>query len=205
MRQATYEKVNDLAQRFRGYMKTPQLLKEGITNRQIGQLVDEGRIERVGVGTYWLGCGDAEHFISKPGDYKEIEASLVNPDVIICADSACFLQGLIDVEPEKLSIATKRSDRKKMEMNYPLSRHYCADVYFEQGAEQVQTDFGAYKVYEVDRSICDCIRFRETIETGIFAYIIDAYKENAKEQQYDRLLSYAKKMRISKQVRDTFE
>ena len=38
----------------------------------------------------------------KPADYKAVEVGLVNPKAVICADSACFYQGLIDIEPETL-------------------------------------------------------------------------------------------------------
>ena len=195
MRQATYEKISGLSRRYHGYMRTEQLLAEGITNRQIAVLRQEDILERITVGIYWVKCDD----IKKPEDYKMIEVSLGNENAIICADSACFLQGLIYVEPKVLSIATRRSDRKQMSMNFQIARHFYSDASFEQDYHKVQTKFGAYKVYDIDRSVCDCIRFRNDIDQDIFELVIESYRKSS-QRQTDRLLEYAEKMRVNKQA-----
>ena len=105
MRQIIYDKVKYIADKYKGYIDTEDLMKEGLTNRQIGLLTAEGKLEKVAHGHYWIISPE----FSKPEDYKAVEVARVNRKAVICADSACYYMGLIDKEPEILSIATRRS------------------------------------------------------------------------------------------------
>lgn len=124
MRQIIYDKVKYIADKYKGYIDTEDLMKEGLTNRQIGLLTAEGKLEKVAHGHYWIISPE----FSKPEDYKAVEVARVNRKAVICADSACYYMGLIDKEPEILSIATRRSDRHKMKMNFEVSRHYFSEA-----------------------------------------------------------------------------
>lgn len=52
---------------------------------------------------------------------------------------------------------------------------------------------------EFDRSVCDCIRFREDIDKDIFELVIENYRKYDKKNE-ERLMAYAKAMRIGRQV-----
>ena len=195
MRQIIYDKVKYISEKYRGYIDTEDLMKEGLTNRQIGLLTAEGKLEKVAHGHYWVNSTE----YSKPVDYKPVEVSRVNENAVICADSACYYMGLIDVEPPVLSIATRRSDRHKMKMNFKVNRHYFSEKAFDEDQKVFESEGGSYKVYDIDRSVCDCVRFREDIDEEIFELIVQNYKK-CETRQIDRLKAYAKAMRISRQV-----
>ena len=150
MRQIIYDKVKYIADKYKGYIDTEDLMKEGLTNRQIGLLTAEGKLEKVAHGHYWIISPE----FSKPEDYKAVEVARVNRKAVICADSACYYMGLIDKEPEILSIATRRSDRHKMKMNFEVSRHYFSEQAFEDEKHVFDTKYGSYNVYGIDRSVC---------------------------------------------------
>ena len=59
--------------------------------------------------------------------------------------------------------------------------------------------YGSYNVYGIDRSVCDCIRFREDIDKDIFELVIENYRKYDKKNE-ERLMAYAKAMRIGRQV-----
>lgn len=195
MRQIIYDKVKYISEKYKGYIDTEDLMKEGLTNRQIGLLTAEGKLEKVAHGHYWVNSTE----YSKPVDYKPVEVSRVNKNAVICADSACYYMGLIDVEPPVLSIATRRSDRHKMKMNFKVNRHYFSEKVFDEDQKVFESEGGSYKVYDIDRSVCDCVRFREDIDEEIFDLIVQNYKK-CETRQIDRLKAYAKAMRISRQV-----
>lgn len=196
MLERTYDRLKQIGIRYQGYVDTEQLKAEGLTNRQIGTFVEEGLLERISHGHYWLQCAE----YSKPEDYRAIEVCIANPDAVICADSACYYQGLIEQEPQVLSVATLRSDRRKMQMNFPVARHYYSELMFG-GFEKKSTKFGSYNIYDVERSVCDCFRFRNTLEDGMLELIVESY-QNRKDSQLERLLTYAKILRIEKMVRE---
>ena len=184
-----------LTEKYKGYIDTEDLMKEGLTNRQIGLLTAEEKLEKIAHGHYWVNS-DA---YGKPEDYKAVEVARVNENAVICADSAWYYMGLIDVEPQVLSIATKRSDRHKMKMNFEVSRHYFSEQAFEDEKHVFDTKYGSYNVYGIDRSVCDCIRFREDIDKDIFELVIENYRKYDKKNE-ERLMAYAKAMRIGRQV-----
>ena len=185
MRQIIYDKVKYIADKYKGYIDTEDLMKEGLTNRQIGLLTAEGKLEKVAHGHYWIISPE----FSKPEDYKAVEVARVNRKAVICADSACYYMGLIDKEPEILSIATRRSDRHKMKMNFEVSRHYFSEQAFEDEKHVFDTKYGSYNVYGIDRSVCDCIRFREDIDKDIFELVIENLQKNTIRKNEERLMA----------------
>ena len=66
MRENTYIKIGALYSRYRGYVGTQDLLSEGFSNRQISVLVEEGYLEKICHGHYWI----AGRQYRKPSDYK---------------------------------------------------------------------------------------------------------------------------------------
>lgn len=193
----TYRKCYQLSQKYDGYINTSELLKEGLTNRQISGFVANGMLEKVCHGIYWFSCAD----YVKPDDYKAIEICRSNPRAVICADSACFYQGLIDVEPSAVSVATRRDDRSKIAMKFPVTRHYYSGSSFSEHQKAINTEFGQYMVYDIERSVCDCIRFRDTIDDDIFCLVIERYKEfDEHDKAIGRMVHYAEKLHMVNQL-----
>ena len=198
MRQRTYDNVARLDEKYHGYIKTTDLLSEGLTNRQIAQLQLEGYLDKISNGYFWL----SKSKLKKPWDYKAVEMGFVNENAVVIAGSACYYQGLIQEEPPVLSIATRRSDRHKMKFPFSVSRHYLAEDMFESDMKSVQTEFGSYRIYSIDRSVCDCIRFREDLEDHIFDLVIENYqKKYADERRRERMLTYARMMKFEEKAR----
>lgn len=196
----TYEKVMKLFHDGKGYRSAAQLKEAKVTTVQIKELVRRGILERVSHGYYWL--VDEEN--GKPENYKMIEACMVNSRAVICADSACYYHGLIDTAPEKLSVATLKTDRSKMQLNFPVSRHYYSDLAFEQDIEILETPYGPVRIYARERSVCDTIRFREDVGAENVNLIVMNYMK-CKDKQTDRLFAYADAMRVGKIVRTKLE
>ena len=197
MRKETYEKLEVLAVKYKGYMRTAELLEEGVTNHQIANLVDEGKMEIVSTGIYWIPNNE----IIKPENYKMIEASFINPNSVICAESACYYWGMVRREPISLTFATKMSDKTIMSMNFPASRHYFVDKHFYEDCQEVETDYGPMKVYSMDRSVCECIYLKDSIRKDTYEDIIASYVKNP-EKDLDVLYKHAAYLKIEDKVKD---
>lgn len=195
MRSITYEKLSV----YSGYIGTKKLLNDGLTNRQIAQFTEEGLLEKICHGHYWVKKANCE----KPIEYKAIEVCLSDPKAVICADSACFYLGLIHTEPGIVSVATSRNDRSAIKMKFPVKRHYFSQSNFFALCYKVSSEFGNYNVFDVEKSVCDCIRFREGIDEYIFELIIDNYRKQ-EDQQKSRLQEYAKRMCMLHEVEKYF-
>ena len=196
----TYEKVTKLFRDGNGYRNAAQLKEAKVTTVQIKELVKKGILERVSHGHYWL----IDEEKGKPENYEMIEACMVNPRAVICADSACYYHGLLEEAPEKLSVATLKTDRSKMQLNFPVTRHYYSDLAFEQDLEVFDTVYGSVRIYGLERSVCDTIRFRDDIGEENVDKIVSNYMKR-ENRQMDRLLAYADAMRVGKIVRTKLE
>jgi hypothetical protein len=143
-------------------------------------------LEKICHGYYWI----AEEGLEKPTDYKCIELCLSNPRAVVCMESALFYQGMIKKEPEYLSVATERTDRSLLMMNFPVKRHYFSENYFQAGVRKIDTEFGCYNIYDIERSVCDIYR----LEAEMNLEIVNGIRNN--EQQYKRLKQYEELLRI---------
>lgn len=194
----TFEKINELFAENHGYMSFKALRDEKITITQMNELVDRGVLQRFSRGWYWY-----QEENEKPENYRMIEIGMVNPKAVVCAESACYYWGLMKNEPAALSYATRRTDRSGMEVNFPVSRHYFSDYAYELDCKTVDTVYGSFKIYDVDKSVCDAIRFRDEIGEEHLNEIISNYMKR-KDRQMDRLLHYADQMRIGRIARHYF-
>ncbi|MDD7402502.1 MAG: hypothetical protein SO170_08135 [Butyribacter sp.] len=199
MLKSTYQKIVKLFQENNGYVNAALLKKEKVTTVQIKELLQNGTIEKVSHGHYWLVSEEG-----KPENYKLLETCQTNPKAVICADSACYYHGLIKEEPEKLSIATAKTDRSRMQLPFPVCRHYYSDVAFEQDLQIIETPYGKIRVYGLERSVCDSIRFQENIGEENVTEIVENYMKQDKKE-LERLQAYADAMRVGKIVRTRLE
>lgn len=192
----TYDKIIDLFHDNHGYMSFEQLKEKGVTIAQIQELVDREILDKFARGWYWCNkCG-----YERPQDRKYIEIGKVNEKAVICMDSAGYLQKLLKEEPKVISVATERTDRKKMEFAFPVIRYYFQNTGAEDEIETVNTEFGSYRVYSVDRTVCDCIRMKSRLDEGELEEIEKAYKE--RNPDIDRLFVFAKGLRALKCVKE---
>lgn len=191
MRNATYNKLKHLYQKSEGYISTRELLEEGLTNRQIAALTDENYLEKVCHGHYWM----AQSGYQKPADYKCIEVCLSSPEAVIAMESACYYQNMMKKEPEALDVATERTNRSAIKMNFPIKRRYFSENMFRCGIKKVRRKEGSYNIYVPERSLCDIVRL-EGEEAGR-EFLMEIYEEEEeRERQYERMLKYAELLKI---------
>ncbi|MCR5268048.1 MAG: hypothetical protein K6E16_06015 [Lachnospiraceae bacterium] len=151
MLQKTHTKIIQLFRKNHGYMNFEQLRNADVTVLQMREMEEEGALHRFARGWYW--CSDCG--LKKAADYRYIEIAKINPEAIICLDSACFLNGLNVKEPEEIRVATARDDRKKMEVEFPIKRYYL--TYFDTGKyiQTKKTEFGSYRFFSMERALYD--------------------------------------------------
>ena len=192
----TYERITGLFASNHGYMRFSTLQDNAVTMRQIQELEQEGVLEKFARGWYWCTkCG-----YEKPEDYKYIEIAKVNPSAVICMESACYLCGLLKKEPGVVTVATERTDRKKMELYFTIRRYYFQNEDIGGDICTKTTEFGYYRYYSEERAICDCLRLKNKLEEHIYIEVTEAYR--LKDQSRARIYEYAKALRGLRNVQE---
>lgn len=190
----TYKKMTEEFHKHKGYMSFSELKAVGITILQIREMEEEGILVKFARGFYW--CNDCGY--ERPYNHKYIELAKVNPKAVICMESAAFLNGMIELEPECICVATSRTDRKKMEFEFPIHRFYFQNANLEGEIQTIKTEFGDFKVYSQERTICDCMRMKEQIDSETYFEIEQFYR--SRQEQLKRVRDYAKVLRALKNV-----
>lgn len=181
-----------------GIAKTAQFHEAGLENYTVCALCERGVIQRVKRGYYQL------------ADTAELtEAQLLSrllPDAVICLESALFYYGYNDFAPRLWTVAVPRTySRTKLKVDaVPLKAFFVQEKLFELGKTAAQIDGEPLLIYDRERTICDCFRYRTKMDNELFNKAMNAY---AADEQKDlaNLSKYAREMGVYKKMMNVME
>lgn len=181
-----------------GIAKTVQLNEAGIQNSEIKKMCEHGELERIKHGYYQI-AGQMQ--ISEE---KMIAAFL--KEGIVCMESALFYYGYNDKTPLVWTIAVPRNiSRSKINIE-----NFACKLYFVQHDKlslgKTTGVFNGIKlpVYDRERTICDCFKYKSKMDNEMFNKAINAYVADDKKN-LGNLSKYAKEMRVYKKVTELME
>ena len=176
-----------------GVAKSADFVAAGIRAVDVVNLCNAGYLDRIRHGYYQLAEADTT-------SEEQLLATLI-PKGIVCVESALFHYGYSDFAPRKWSIAVPRSmSRTKLDVDALVLRPYfVGPEIYELG--KVTDDFEGVSlpVYDRERTICDCFKYRSRLDSEIFNKALHAYA-NDTQKNLQNLSLYAKKLRVYKKV-----
>ena len=178
-----------------GIAKTSDFVAAGIPAVDIVNLCNTGYLERIRHGYYQLADGNTS-------SEEQLIATLI-PKAIICVESALFHYGYSDFAPRKWSIAVPRSmSRTKLDIDaLTLQTYYVQSEIYELGKTTADFNGVVLPIYDRERTICDCFKYRSRLEHEIFSKALNAYAKDEKKN-LQNLSIYAKKLRVYKKVNE---
>ena len=181
-----------------GIAKTSDFLEAGIHAAAVIRLCNAGYLDRVRHGYYCL----TEH---QGSSEEQMLASLI-PMGVVCVESALFYYGYSDFSPRKWSIAVPRSvTRSKLNIDgLALQIYYTQQDIYELGKTDGDFHGTTLSVYDRERTICDCFKYRSRMDNEMFAKALNAYANDPKKNLIN-LSVYAKKMHVYKKVIELME
>ena len=179
----------------RPIIRTADLNKIGLLSREIAELVDVGKLERIKQGYYRLAQ------IENDSDVKLI--SELYPDGVLCMTTALFYYGYSDRTPLTWDIAIDRNTSKaRFNIDYPYVKPYYIDkAHLDYGITEAVYEDYILKMFDRDRLICECIKHENKMDREIYNKAIQAYINDGKKN-ITNLLDYAKRRNIHKKVRE---
>ena len=181
-----------------GIAKTSDFVAAGIPAVDVVNLCNTGFLERIRHGYYQLADGNTS-------SEEQLIATLI-PKAIICVESAFFHYGYSDFAPRKWSIAVPRSmSRTKLDIDaLTLQTYYVQSEIYELGKTTADFNGVMLPVYDRERTICDCFKYRSRLDNEIFNKALNAYVNDSKKDLRN-LSGYAKKLRVHKKVTELME
>lgn len=176
-------------------IRTVDLNNIGLMSREIAELVNAGKLERIKQGYYQLTAAE------NVSDAKLI--SELYPDGVICMTTALFYYGYSDRTPLTWDIAVDRNTSKaRFNIDYPYVKPYYMDkTHLEYGITEAVFENYILKIFDRDRLICECIKHENKIDREIYNKAFQSYINDSKKN-ITNLLDYAKRRNIHKKVRE---
>lgn len=137
---------------------------------------------------------------------EERMLAVLVPQGIVCVESALFHFGYSDFAPRKWSIAIPRSmSRTKLKIDtLAIQPYYVQENLYGLGKTVENFNGVALPVYDRERTICDCFKYRSRLDNELFAKALNAYV-NDTSKDLKNLSEYAKQLRVHKKVTELME
>lgn len=193
-----YELAKNVIDSKGGIAKSSDFVDAGMRAVDVVNMCNAGFLDRVRHGYYQLA--------EQPSVSEEQLLAALIPQGIVCVESALFHYVYSDFTPRKWSIAVPRSmSRAKLHVDaLVLQPYYVQQDLYEIGKTTDNFDGIILSVYDRERTICDCFKYRSRLDSEMFNKAINAYA-NDKNKNLNNLSAYAKKLRVYKKVTDLME
>ncbi|PCK04349.1 MAG: transcriptional regulator [Alteromonadaceae bacterium] len=181
-----------------GQLRMSEALEAGLSRYQLYRLRDEGVIEALSRGLYRL--ADLP-LISNP-DLVTVASRY--PKAVLCLVSALAWHGITTQIPHRVHLAVPRQARLP-ELDYPPVQGYrFAESAFGAGIQTHAVDNTALQIYNPERTLADCFKFRNKIGLDVALEALQLYKARLKTKPAE-ILKYAKLCRVDQVMRPYLE
>lgn len=203
-KQRSFYPMDNLKKAIRGFkenhgiLRTCEVIKMGIHPRTLYRMRDRGLLERLSRGVYRL--IEVEDF-SAP-DFVLVAKKI--PNCVICLISALAYHEITTQIPHYVYVAIPQN-AKKSTLEYPPIRYFWySKKNFETGIEIIKIDGFPVRIYNKEKTLADCIKFRNKIGTDVMIEALKMYWVEGKTD-VEKLYHYAKLNRVEKILQPIME
>lgn len=190
----THLKAIEIFKKNNNLLRTQQAIKAGIAPRTLYELVEKGDLIRVTRGLFQL--ASAEPF-SLP---DIVPVFLKIPKAVLCMVSALSYYGLTTQIPHQIDIALPRKAEKPRLEYPPLRIYWLSQKTYLAGIVEEETDSIRFKIYNREKTISDCFKFRNRIGLDVAIEALQLYLKTP-ERDIPSLLYYAKINRVENLIK----
>jgi len=168
----------------------------GVSRSVLYKLNKDGKIQRIAQGQYVIADDLQDELFS---------LCVRSTNIILSHETALWLHGISDRTPFVHSVTAPSGKMPTKSIQKSCKVYYIKPELFTMGRTVIQSPSGHEVVaYDLERTICDCVRSRSKIGTETFLAALKAYASR-RDKNLNLLFSYAEKMRISTILRKYLE
>ena len=187
-----FDVLDNLVENGNGYLCTSQVIVAGVSKPTLAEYVSQRKMERVAQGVYL-----AED--TWPDELYLL--CLSNRRIVFSHETALMLHGLMEREPKTTCVTVKAGYNASHLRRKGIRVYQVKPEVYDLGIEEVETSFGnTVRAYDMDRTICDILRCKETMDVQVFQYAMKEYMAST-HKNLTHLMEYAKRFRIESTMR----
>jgi len=185
---ADKDRVLKYVQDNNGVIRALNVREMGMDTKVLQRLEQSGDLERVAHGLYM----DEEH-LEDPFLVTQYRCS----KGVFCMDTALYLHQLTDRNPMKLSLTIPSGWNNSLLTESSRYRFfYLKESLWKMGQSTTVSDYGnALTVYDVERTICDCIRKIDELDRDEVLIAVRTYMRRP-DAKWQELMNYAEQFHI---------
>lgn len=190
------DKIIQLAKENNGVVTAAILSDKGILRGNLKKLVDEGKLEKTARGVYILPEIWEDEFVNLQARFKK---------GVFSNETALFLWDLTDQTPNRYDMTFPHNYNLTNVKSEGVNCSRVKQEWYAEGKTQLESPGGnRITVYNMERTLCDILRKRGGINTGI---ITEAFKRYTvrNDKNIPLLSEYAKMFRVEEKVRSYLE
>ena len=181
-----------------GILRTSKAKKLGIVEKTLTEMVAAGLLIREARGIYRLTD-------LPPLSYPDlIQVSLRVPQGIICLISALSYHQMTTQTPYKIYIAIPQNTKKPRIDYPPIEVIKPSGAVYTAGVQEHLLDGVLVRIYDKEKTIADCFKFRNKIGLDIAIESLKHYMHES-GRDIEKLLQYARINRVEKVIRPYIE
>ncbi len=181
-----------------GILRASKAIELGVPKHTLYEMVKTGELVREAQGIYRL------KETPMPGNPDLVNLSLRVPRAVFCLISALYFHELTTQIPHQVYFALPR-DVKTPKIDHPPIRvfHFSLEAY-QAGIVEHELDGVKVKIYDREKTVADCFKFREKIGMDVALEAVKDYLRQPKVN-ISLLMKYARINRVEKGLRPYLE
>lgn len=181
-----------------GILRMSESLKLGVHRRELYKMRETGELEVIGRGLYRLTD------MPEPSLPDFVPVAKKIPRGVICLISALAFHEITTQIPHFVYVAIPQKAHKPKIMHPPMRYFWYSEKLIETGVKEHQIDGCLIKIFDVEKTLVDCVKFRNKIGIDI---VIEALKMYWRRGGTDinKLFHYAELFRVKNILKPIME
>ena len=190
MNYTPYKKVFE---KHNGLLRASEAIRLGIPEHMVYEMVQKGELIKEARGVYRLTDRDPL------GNPDLVQVSLLVPKGVICLISALYFYELTTQIPHSIYVALPQNAGRPRLKHPPLEVFWVTTSLHSVGVDVHVLDGVKVKIYNREKTVADCFKFRKRIGEDI---ALEALKDYVNQPNLDvvKLLQHAKLNRVEKRI-----
>jgi len=181
-----------------GILRTAQALRAGIHPGTLYTMRDNGTLEIVSRGVYRL--ADSEPL----GNPDLVTVATRIPLGVVCLISALSFHDLTTQIPHEVHVALPRGAEEPRLDHPPVRSYRFSGEAFTEGVELHKIDGVSVRIYNPEKTLADCFKFRNRIGLDTAVEAVRFYRVR-RTVKIDELMHYASVCRVKKIIQPYLE
>ena len=188
--------LKNIFQRNKWYLSNDKLIKYKISKYNIDKMITKGKIIKIKDGLFRWKNADLD------GRDDLLDIANIEPNYVFCLYTAINFYHLTSFISNKYYIAIPRKIWIKRGLEkYPVVIKKWQGNNYELGIDLIKLGRFSFRIYNVEKTVCDCIRYRKELGLNTLKEVLTTYFQ-LKKRNIHKLTLYAETLGVGKILKE---